>query len=350
MPSAQFIKTFLGLGGSAKKQNELLRLKEFRLSRHFRRWEPTLLYTLLRKAYTFPQDRYKRVTQRSHFCSFELDYRVGKMLERLATVYDPMDAFGFRLDTRRSTVEHPEAGYGLFIEGTRRIGEVVAFYPGKIYPFYSLYAHDMLVNKIPKSKGRYVIVREDSTEISADPAQFAEMRNWCARNPLARGHVVNHPPLGICPNVVAVQYDFMPIHPPWLIPNSYAFQLPDRELPYIKGCMFVALRDLKDEELFMDYELAAMPFELDWYWPVPPLVNAKVLFHVNREDVNHENDPEYEYGPLPDDLERQFREAQAEWDDMREQYVRTKMVQAKRGEALKIGGYKNLILGPDNGA
>ena len=74
------------------------------------------------------------------------------------------------------------------------------------------------------------------------------------------------------------------------------------------------------------------------------MITAKVLFHVNREDINHQNDPVYEYGPLPDDLERMYREAQAEWDDMREQYIRNKMLKHERTEPLRIGGFKELEL------
>lgn len=343
---AAFFKGVLGVGGGRNtRHEELLRLKEFRLSKHFRRWEPTMLYTLLRKAYDFPADRYKRVHHRSHFCAFELDYRVGNVLERLATVHDPMDAFGFRLNVQKSTCPHPDAGHGLFVEGERRIGEVIAIYPGKVYPYYSLYSQESLFNTTPRPKGRFIIVREDQTEINGDPAQFAEMRMWSTRNPIARGHLVNHPPLGTAPNVVAVQYDFHPKHPPWLIPNAYAYQLPGQELPFLKGLVFITLRDVKDEELFLDYELAALPFELDWYFPVPPIITAKVLFHVNREDVNHQNPPEYDYGPLPDTLERVFREQQADWENMRENWVREKLTKNRRGEALRIGGFKDLKLG-----
>jgi len=324
----------------AQFHKELLRLKEFRLSKHFKRWEPTMLYTLLRKSYDFPWDRYKRVNHRAHFCSYELDFKVGSLMERLATLYDPMDPFGFRLKVEKSKCDHVEAGYGVFIEGTRRIGDVVAFYPGKVYPYYSMYTADSLRNTTPKAKGRFVIVREDHSEINGDPAQFPELRQWCSRNPLARGHLINHPPLGTCPNVVAVSYDYTIKHPPWLIPNSYAFQLPDKGFPSVKGLIFLALRDLKDEELYLDYELAALPFELDWYWPVPPIITAKVLYHVQREDINHQNPPVYEYGPLPDHLERVFRQAQEEWEAQRENFVRAKMLRDERDEPLRISGHK----------
>jgi len=342
---SRFIKELFGMNLNKTRHSELLKLQEFRLSRHFRRFEPTMLYTLLRKAYQFDADRYKRTHHRSHFCHFELDYRVGNMLERLATVHDPMEALGFRLNVEQSSVDHPEAGYGCYLEGTRRIGEVVAFYPGKVYPYYSLYSQESLRNKIPKTKGRFCIVREDQTEISGDPAQFTEMRQWCSRNPLARAHLVNHPPLGIPPNVIAIQYDYNLKHPPWLIPNQWAFQIPGKEVPFLKGLIYVALRDLKDEELYIDYELAALPFELDWYWPVPPIVSARVLFHINREDVDHFNDPQYDYGPLPDHLEAQYRQAQAEWDDMRENFIRQKMLKSTRHEPLRINGFKDMKLG-----
>ena len=81
------------------------------------------------------------------------------------------------------------------------------------------------------------------------------------------------------------------------------------------------------------------------YFPVPPIITAKVLFHINREDVNHQNPPEYDYGPLPDTLERVFREQQADWENMRENWVREKLTKNRRGEALRIGGFKDLKLG-----
>eukprot|EP00884_Botryococcus_braunii_P005433 jgi/Botrbrau1/14891/Bobra.0248s0010.2 len=109
------------------------------------------------------------------------------------------------------------------------------------------------------------------------------------RNPLAVGHVANHPPRGVKPNVMVAAFDFTaPSEEPWLrayVPNvtyQAKSEADDRgqeeerwlaegmtsEPEVVQGLALVALRDLQDEELFLNYRLSPHVTQPDWYWPV----------------------------------------------------------------------------------
>jgi hypothetical protein len=214
---------------------------------------------------------------------------------------------GFRVEERASSVEG--AGDGVFVaDGTVPRGAVAALYPGLVY----LREHqgdgsweESVVWSAgdglgPERIGDYLVTRYDGTIVDgridasaleeADeppgymPFQGVERADLAKRpNPYALGHLVNHPPAGVAPNVAACPLDIAPeTLPPQLlryVPNRYwkppgdfnrLFGMTDY-LYLIRTVVFVALRDIgAGEELFVDYRFDPKRQTPEWYTPVEP--------------------------------------------------------------------------------
>ncbi|AED93132.1 C5orf35 [Arabidopsis thaliana] len=239
-----------------------------------------------------------------------------------------MDQMGYTLETKPSVIPHKDAGQGCFIKGEADVGTVLAFYPGVIYsPAFYKY-----IPGYPKvdSQNSYLITRYDGTVINAQPwglggesreawngsytpavkantktAENGSDRLWKAlskplegsgkgkevlerRNPLAFGHLANHPAKEMTPNVMICPYDF-PLMAKDLrpyIPNisfgdsgeikmkrfgSFWFKTGSKnglEAPVLKTLVLVATRSLCNEELLLNYRLSNSKRRPDWYTPV----------------------------------------------------------------------------------
>ncbi|KAL2645335.1 hypothetical protein R1flu_012922 [Riccia fluitans] len=173
-------------------------------------------------------------------------------LDRVEVAEKFYEHFGYTLLTKRSDINHVEAGEGLFLRGRAEPGVVVAFYPGVIYapsqyrylPGYPRVdrGNPYLISRFDglildgKSWGRGGDQREwweggnshefDPPELSSDASEAGDRREqmWESvtgakkldvpvegsllerRNPLAFGHFANHPPKGRKPNVMICPY------------------------------------------------------------------------------------------------------------------------------------------------
>lgn len=94
------------------------------------------------------------------------------------------------------------------------------------------------------------------------------------RNPLALAHYVNHPGEGQVPNVMVASVDLfvsgdrtLRQHIPNVVFRGKNTTLEDEEdiLPTI---VFVAIRDLLNEEIFLNYRLSPHVSRPSWYTPI----------------------------------------------------------------------------------
>ncbi|KAH0934816.1 LOW QUALITY PROTEIN: hypothetical protein HID58_011933 [Brassica napus] len=236
-----------------------------------------------------------------------------------------MEQLGYTLEIKPSVIPHKDAGQGCFIKGEADAGTVLAFYPGVIYsPAY--------IPGYPKvdSQNSYLITRYDGTVMNAQPwglggdsrevwtgsytpavktdtktSENGSDRLWKAlskplqgsgkakevlerRNPLAFGHLANHPGKETNPNVMICPYDFPLVEKdlrPY-VPNvsfgdsgevkmkrfgSFWFKTGGSngvEAPVLKTLVLVATRALRDEELLLNYRLSNSKRRPDWYTPV----------------------------------------------------------------------------------
>ncbi|KAL6634798.1 hypothetical protein ACP70R_027469 [Stipagrostis hirtigluma subsp. patula] len=243
------------------------------------------------------------------------------------------DHFKYTLDIKPSGIPHKDAGQGLFLSGEASVGAVLAIYPGVIYsPAYYRY-----IPGYPRidACNNYLITRYDGTVINAKPwglggetreiwdgsdlvdynamppkgpeknsdrvwrmlskpleksvrGNFGEVLE--RRNPLAFGHIANHPPKGSTPNVMICPYDFplteknMRVY----IPNitfggeepitmkrfgSFYFKSGGSgnqagDSPVLKTLVLVSTRSICDEELFLNYRYSNSKRRPEWYTPV----------------------------------------------------------------------------------
>ncbi|KAG2435224.1 hypothetical protein HXX76_007306 [Chlamydomonas incerta] len=202
---------------------------------------------------------------------------------------------GFSLSLRPSSVPHPEAGVGVFLEGEARAGSVVAIFPGVLYgrtqlahmpnypkvdtdnPYLSCRYDQSIVDSKPwgrgdpggsSSSGSSGSSSSSSsgggsgggglgtTAAAAGPAggsggSGGSWWGWAGplsaalsylegRHPLALGHFVNHPGQGQSPNVLEAPLDLPLDHPllasrPWLRAYLPCLQPPLHYDPFNKA-------------------------------------------------------------------------------------------------------------------
>ena len=193
------------------------------------------------------------------------------------------------VSVRESGVEG--AGMGVWIDGVRKVGDVVALFPGLVYsreqmrevPGYPNFGReaDFLMCRydgyIVDSRAWMSFLRgRIREEYNAKRKNGGTLENieWFSesskKNPYALGHMVNHPPQGVAPNVmmapvdVRVQTDTFKTLP-WGCfsrDNTVAGEK-------VRGLALVALRDIEREEVFVNYRLnpsvlGGLPI---WYHP-----------------------------------------------------------------------------------
>ncbi|ERN09431.1 uncharacterized protein LOC18437584 [Amborella trichopoda] len=245
------------------------------------------------------------------------------------------EKIGYTLELKPSEIHHEEAGTGVFIKGEAEVGSVVAFYPGIIYsPDFYRY-----IPGYPRidANNPYLISRYDGTVIDAQPwgpggearefwdgfasarigqnapessgnsdrfwrilskplefggQKFGEVLE--KRNPLARGHYVNHPAKDFEPNVMVCPYDFpfgengMRVYIPNLVfggeegenkrnmrrYGSFWLRMGKAEdaeagVLLFKTLVLVSTRRISDgEEVLLNYRLSNAKRRPAWYQPV----------------------------------------------------------------------------------
>lgn len=196
---------------------------------------------------------------------------------------------------------------GVYLRGKASPGAVVAAYPGAVYNGEMLQkAIDCGHLANPKAL-RHLVPRFDEAVIDCFAANAPKL------NPYAVAHHVRHPPPGVMPNVMRIQYDFIdshavkkgfwdslkkkqaqpnellpfPAHLRDYIPNVWGTNIVTGQALYsaleqnvwMKGSVLIALREIWNEELFLDHTLnpyalqakTVPPWALDDYKARKPL-------------------------------------------------------------------------------
>ena len=166
------------------------------------------------------------------------------------------------------------AGKGIFIDGEAISGTLLGYLPGRVHVAEFLKGANAL-EQFADDPNHLVLMRTD--DILIDARDFDGVEH--PTNPYALGHLANHPPEGKKPNVMHLPIDFASdaFHSQTgvsdVVPNSYAKKPTLLGTPDKSACMYgmamVALRDVKDEELFLNYRFNPdAPGLPQWYAPV----------------------------------------------------------------------------------
>ena len=190
---------------------------------------------------------------------------------------------GFEMCVRKSDIDHPESGYGVFVDNGEILpGTVVAFYPGTVH------FHRNLTKTVTEGN-EYMISRYDDAVVDGrhwDRKQEVATRKSLQyehinlkskalgkyRNPFGIGQYVNHPAPGIQPNLMSYSYDFPVEFPEELqeyIPNDY-FEAPTglsrRAGTVMHAVILIATRKIDTgEELLLNYRFNPSNPYPDWY-------------------------------------------------------------------------------------
>ena len=134
-----------------------------------------------------------------------------------------------------------------------------------------------------RKDGIFIDGREDGP--SAMTKQAASMRDMAKKKDVpatvaalvrptaqwAVGHLVNHPPKGILPNVETTPVDLVPDSLPEVLHAlgsiNFNFRVPCDGDYLLRTVVIVAKRDVEDEEIWLDYKLES-DSPPAWYSPV----------------------------------------------------------------------------------
>ncbi|XP_062502671.1 uncharacterized protein LOC134179739 [Corticium candelabrum] len=220
-----------------------------------------------------------------HVVHSTVNEQVIKMLqnvkERLTKQPNMTQSWSFTLHTQKSTVQHPDAGEGLFIDGHVVPGTVVTFFPGTVYLPPDVSQITDYSDSDPH-KTLSMMSRLDRCIIDANNYDITiTTPDGPLNHPFAYGHKVNHPEPGVVPNLIPFSYEATASFPDELlslIPNKYfrppgfLYATPSK----MRSLVFVAARHLENEELFTDYRLRPDVSHPDWYTSVDEEENRRL--------------------------------------------------------------------------
>ncbi len=217
----------------------------------------------------------------------------------LGNEYSHQSHFTYSILPFKSTV--PSAGRGVFVDGFAPAGTILSFIPGKVWPKEHLQSASFQTQmQLSEHDHRHQLsMRYDDILIDSRHSPYTVVNNlW------ALGHIVNHPPFptapapflkndvipdlqrdredgrsdkidcrqpSVGPNCVSVPINFTDqmlsgdndklrsyLPNEYEIPptNNVSKGLFDKDYTVMHGMGLVALRDVKDEELFYDYRLS----------------------------------------------------------------------------------------------
>jgi acetolactate synthase small subunit len=187
------------------------------------------------------------------------------------------EELGYSVLALRSGI--PNAGRGLFVDGSAMAGCVLAFQPGDVWP------KEHLITDAPDVVAHFddgddedcqVLLRFDDYVVDARQSPVTVLSQEGSMNPWAVGHMANHPEAGVLPNCQSTMLNYY--SPPnknrdygKYVPNTYArvpswkskfFEMGDDTLMH--GLCLLAKRDVKNEELVCDYRLQSESVP-NWY-------------------------------------------------------------------------------------
>lgn len=202
-------------------------------------------------------------------------------------------AHGSSIRVKPSSIVHPDAGMGAWIQGSANVGQIIALFPGVVYS----QNHHRKIPGYPSlgKTGDFLMARFDGNIIDArawmeyknlDVLENERSQLLCGlerNNPLAVGHMINHPPTDGSPNVIPAAFDLTideGMDKRKMLPVvQYTDETVEErhQVVSISGIAFVALRQMKDEEVFVDYRLnptvlGGIP---KWYHPVNDDENSR---------------------------------------------------------------------------
>ncbi|GKY93196.1 hypothetical protein MPSEU_000287400 [Mayamaea pseudoterrestris] len=194
---------------------------------------------------------------------------------------------GYSILSLRSSI--PNAGRGVFVDGSALTGSIVSFQPGDAWPKEHLLttAPEVMAHFAEEDEHCFISLRFDDFIIDSRQSPVTVLvGNASGCNPWALGHMVNHPLHKTRPNCLTTMIDFSErmFHDlesdaagecqshayMKYLPNAYARQPSWKSRAFynepivMHGLCLVARRDICDEELFYDYRLQSNETP-DWY-------------------------------------------------------------------------------------
>lgn len=194
------------------------------------------------------------------------------------------------------------AGNGLFLHGKASKGSLISLYPGRSLAPCERREHAVHEHCIARYDGYVVDAGQmpvlewpselDEREMGSEDSEIDFI------HPFAQGHMINHPPVGIYPNVLQFMVDIdvstIPKHLSSLLPisptisshsvlqrlenlavrqrikgvDSFRSSAPDQRVA--RSIAFIAVRDIEDEEVFYDYRFPPQMETPSWYWQCDP--------------------------------------------------------------------------------
>ena len=175
------------------------------------------------------------------------------------------DELGYSVLSLRSSI--PNAGRGLYIDGSVMAGAIVAFQPGDIWPKEHIItdAPEVMEHFADGDEDCQISLRFDDYVVDARQSPVVVVCRDGSLNPWALGNMANHPSPTMIPNGQSVMLNYTAKskleHLVRYIPNSYA-KLPtwqstffDLEEVVMHGLCLVSRRDIHNQELLYDYRL-----------------------------------------------------------------------------------------------
>jgi hypothetical protein len=200
---------------------------------------------------------------------------------------------GFSVQVRESSVKG--AGDGVWLNGRAQKGSIVAIYPGIVYSPVDLRSKSILEKLYPDDY-HFLYCRYDGVLIDGRSALQTQDNEHLSKtklfsHPFGVGHMLNHPPKGTSPNVVALACDIpskqfskiggtFPLDLLDCLPNRYHTAPSLLKGTYSPAVMMrtvvmMANRSLEDEELFLDYRFSPKVERPEWYTPVDDVVEKR---------------------------------------------------------------------------
>ncbi|OMJ80535.1 hypothetical protein SteCoe_19176 [Stentor coeruleus] len=226
-----------------------------------------------------------------------------------------MDKVGHILKIEKSSINHPQAGNGVFVYSDNPIypGTLLGFFPGVIYNKDTINKSKILnrsMTELPyllRWNGNAVFHDEHlfypPFKLGYGAEEYIEMREKNKKempievlpqqiNPYALGHLINHPPPGVPPNACLIDFE---------IPESFFPSFLLKHFPYMRYSIspsapptpfhtigIISLNTLKNEELFINYgtERFQQNYIPDWFEDPPD--NFPIANFLCKEDCLHD--------------------------------------------------------------
>ncbi|CAE7377855.1 ankrd52 [Symbiodinium sp. KB8] len=220
---------------------------------------------------------------------------------------------GFALWLGPTQAPTPSHSAGVFLRGRALPGQVVGVFPGAVYNSEMRQKAVDFGHFANPAVQRIILPRFDDTILDVHGAGAD------VYNPLAVAHHARHPPAGVTPNVMRLQYDYVddensaclhglvadhyghldfPRHLRPYIPNKWGSLVTGAQTLhsalehgiYMKGMVLVATREVLDEELFVDHRLNPYTALPAWYRPLDLLAAQRTWMQVagkGPEDAPH---------------------------------------------------------------